>query len=43
VEVLGEQGLLAIPASTVLRLRFNPFFAYEETRIEQFLTLSAAQ
>ncbi len=41
VEVLGEQGLLAIPANALVRLRFNPFFSYEETRIEQFLALGS--
>jgi alpha-beta hydrolase superfamily lysophospholipase len=41
IELLGEQGLLAVPANALVRLRFNPFFSYEETRIEQFLTLSS--
>ena len=40
-ELLGEQGLLAIPANALVRLRFNPFFSYEETRIEQFLALGS--
>jgi len=39
IELLGEQGLLAMPANALIRLRFNPFFAYEQQRIEQFLTL----
>jgi alpha-beta hydrolase superfamily lysophospholipase len=42
IEVLGEQGLLAIPSNALLRLRFNPFFSYEENRIEQFLKLAPA-
>jgi alpha-beta hydrolase superfamily lysophospholipase len=37
--LLGEQGLLALPATAMLRLRFNPFFAYEAGRIEEFLEL----
>jgi len=40
VELLGELGLLAMPANALIRLRFNPFFAYEERRIEEFLALS---
>jgi alpha-beta hydrolase superfamily lysophospholipase len=40
IEVLGEQGLLAIPSNALLRLRFNPFFSYEANRIEQFLRLT---
>jgi alpha-beta hydrolase superfamily lysophospholipase len=40
IEVLGEQGLLAIPSNALLRLRFNPFFVYEESRIERFLGLA---
>ena len=37
--LLGEQGLLALPANAMLRLRFNPFFTYQEGRIEDFLEL----
>ena len=40
VELLGEKGLLAVPATALIRLRFNPFFEYEELRIEQFLAVS---
>ena len=40
IELLGEQGLLAMPANALIRLRFNPFFTYEERRIEQFLALT---
>jgi alpha-beta hydrolase superfamily lysophospholipase len=32
-QLLGERGLLAIPASGLMRLRFNPFFAYMEQRV----------
>jgi alpha-beta hydrolase superfamily lysophospholipase len=40
VELLGELGLLAMPANALVRLRFNPFFSYEESRIEQFLRVT---
>jgi len=42
LELLGEQGVLAVPANALVRLRFNPFFSYQENRIEHFLALSAA-
>ncbi|MDD1650737.1 MAG: hypothetical protein LUO80_10150 [Methylococcaceae bacterium] len=37
--LLGERGLLAIPAGDLIRLRFNPFFDYMEQRIEAFLQM----
>lgn len=37
VELLGEQGLLAIPPNALVRLRFNPFFPYVWERTERFL------
>ncbi len=37
----GEDGLLAIPAVSLVRLRFNPFFAYEEKRAMTFLSLES--
>jgi alpha-beta hydrolase superfamily lysophospholipase len=40
LELLGEQGLLAMPANAILRLRFNPFFEYEANTIDSFLALS---
>jgi hypothetical protein len=36
-EVLGERGLLAVSPSVLMRLRHNPFFAYMEKRLEEFL------
>jgi pimeloyl-ACP methyl ester carboxylesterase len=36
-EALGERGLLAIPASSLMRLRHNPFFDYLATRTTAFL------
>ncbi|MCB1966871.1 alpha/beta fold hydrolase [Accumulibacter sp.] len=35
----GERGVLQIPAADMLRLRWNPFFAYVETRILAFTGL----
>jgi alpha-beta hydrolase superfamily lysophospholipase len=40
LELLGEQGLLTVPTNALVRLRFNPFFADQERRIEQFLGMS---
>lgn len=33
----GERGVLAIPENFLLRLRHNPFYAYQEARILSFL------
>jgi Serine aminopeptidase, S33 len=33
----GEDGLLAIPPVSLVRLRFNPFFAYLERRVLEFV------
>jgi alpha-beta hydrolase superfamily lysophospholipase len=35
----GENGLLAVPAASLVRLRFNPFFAYLERRMMVFMEL----
>jgi alpha-beta hydrolase superfamily lysophospholipase len=37
VELLGERGVLAVPASALLRLRHNPFFPYVERRLDAFV------
>jgi hypothetical protein len=39
----GERGVLEIPASDMLRLRWNPFYSYLERRVLAFLGLGAAQ
>lgn len=36
----GENGLLAIPPTSLVRLRFNPFFPYLERRTFQFMGLA---
>jgi alpha-beta hydrolase superfamily lysophospholipase len=33
LSIRGEQGVLSVPASTLLRLRANPFYSYIEKRI----------
>ncbi|MCZ7566189.1 MAG: alpha/beta fold hydrolase [Burkholderiales bacterium] len=38
-ELLGERGLLAVPESELVRLRFNPFFSYLERRVLEFVRL----
>lgn len=38
INILGERGLLLIPADEVIRLRYNPFFSYLKHRIEEFVT-----
>ncbi|MCP5248026.1 MAG: alpha/beta fold hydrolase [Candidatus Accumulibacter sp.] len=41
VALRGERGVLQIPASDILRLRWNPFFPYVEARVLAFLALDA--
>lgn len=36
----GERGVLQIPASEMLRLRWNPFYAYLEWRVAEFFGLT---
>jgi hypothetical protein len=36
----GERGVLQIPATDMLRLRWNPFYAYIEKRLLKFLHLA---
>lgn len=43
IELLGEQGLLAVPPGALLRLRFNPFFGYLEQRTLRFMGLADAR
>ena len=38
VELFGERGVLAVPAGDFTRLRYNPFFAYIESRLNEFLS-----
>ena len=37
VALRGERGVLEVPASEMLRLRWNPFYPYVEARTLQFL------
>jgi alpha-beta hydrolase superfamily lysophospholipase len=37
IELFGERGILAIPAGDFSRLRYNPFFPYIESRLNEFL------
>jgi hypothetical protein len=41
IALRGERGVLQIPASEILRLRWNPFYPYVEGRILSFLGLSS--
>jgi pimeloyl-ACP methyl ester carboxylesterase len=43
IELLGEQKLLSIPPTALLRLRYNPFFSYVEERTMAFLRLNVPQ
>jgi len=36
-ELLGERGLLVVPATELIRLRHNPFYAYVDARVDAFL------
>jgi hypothetical protein len=37
----GERGVLLIPASEILRLRWNPFYSYLEGKVLEFFKLEA--
>jgi alpha-beta hydrolase superfamily lysophospholipase len=39
VALRGERGVLLISAAAMLRLRWNPFYAYQERRVLEFLAL----
>ena len=39
IALRGERGVLQIPASDILRLRWNPFYPYVEARVLEFLQL----
>ena len=36
----GERNILQVPASTMLRLRWNPFYDFMENRMLEFLNLN---
>jgi len=38
IDLLGEKGLLLVPADELIRLRFNPFYSYVDQRIKEFVT-----
>lgn len=38
----GERGVLQIPASAILRLRWNPFYPYMERRLLEFVRLTGS-
>ena len=39
IALRGERGVLQVPASDMLRLRWNPFYAYVEKRVLAWLAL----
>ncbi|WP_455208513.1 alpha/beta hydrolase [Kaarinaea lacus] len=39
IDLLGEKGLLLVPADELIRLRYNPFYSYMEQRIKEFVTI----
>lgn len=41
IEPRGERGVLNVPITLLMRLRYNPFFSYMEDRIHQKLTHQA--
>ncbi len=43
LQLRGERGVLQIPASDMLRLRWNPFYSYLEQRVFAFLGLAGPQ
>ena len=43
IALRGERGVLQIPASEMLRLRWNPFYPYVERRVLEFLGLPSGR
>jgi hypothetical protein len=41
--IKGERGLLKIPSEWLLRLRYNPFYEYMQTRILQWVDQADTQ
>jgi alpha-beta hydrolase superfamily lysophospholipase len=41
VALRGERGVLQIPASEMLRLRWNPFYSFLETKVLEFFELDS--
>jgi hypothetical protein len=39
VAMRGERGVLQVSAAAMLRLRWNPFYSYQERRVLEFLAL----
>jgi alpha-beta hydrolase superfamily lysophospholipase len=37
VELRGERGVLGVPMDQLMRLRYNPFFPYVETRVVEWI------
>lgn len=37
VTLRGERGILQVPINQLMRLRYNPFYAYQETEIHAFI------
>ena len=42
IALRGERGVLQIPAATMLRLRWNPFYPYMERRLLEFVRLAGS-
>jgi hypothetical protein len=38
IQLFGERGVLAMTPGDFARLRYNPFFPYIESRLNEFLT-----
>jgi len=43
IAMRGERGILQVAASDMLRLRWNPFYAFIETRLLEFVGLNQSQ
>jgi len=43
IALRGERGVLQIPASEMLRLRWNPFYSFLEDKVLEFFNLEAQQ
>ena len=43
IALRGERGALQVAASEMLRLRWNPFYAFVEARVLEFIGLDEPQ
>ena len=43
LEARGENGVLTVPITLLMRLRYNPFFSYVDQRVVRFVSLETSE